>query len=184
VDSRESCHPLRQTNANNLESVFDGDIRNNATSSTFYDERLPSQQISSNPSLPVLLDAIQEEARQLRSQISRVTTISTVLSILERLMELSSSITNKIRFFGSDYELRFEAAELFEYVWGISKMAVCRWEEIEGSSFNNTSLRAVQYAYETLPVFINLEIYEHLEMMEHILILIINTVKNCHAHRQ
>ncbi len=99
-------------------------------------------------------------------------------------MELSSSITNKIRFFGSDYELRFEAAELFEYVWGISKMAVCRWEEIEGSSFNNTSLRAVQYAYETLPVFINLEIYEHLEMMEHILILIINTVKNCHAHRQ
>ena len=100
-------------------------------------------------------------------------------------MELSSSIANKIRFFGSDYELRSDAAELFEYVWGISKMAVCRWEEMEGSMSNsNTFLRAVQYAYETLPVFINLEIYEHLEMMEHILILIINTVKNCHAHRQ
>jgi hypothetical protein len=175
---------LRQTNARNLESDCVRDIRDNATSSTFYVERLSSQQISSNPSLPVLLDAIQEEARQLRSQISRVTTISTVLSILERLMELSSSITNKIRFFGSDYELRSDAAKLFEYVWGISKMAVCRWEEMEGSSFNNKILRAVQYAYETLPVFINLEIYEHLEMMEHILILIINTVKNCHAHRQ
>lgn len=132
----------------------------------------------SNQSLPVLTNAIREEVRQLKSWILPAAPISSKLSLLGRLLELSATIANQIRGFMAD-EIRHEAAECLEYVWAASKMAVGRWEEMEDSMNRQTFLRAVQYAFAIYPVtLINLPM-NNLEIMRHIMLLIINTVKNC-----
>ena len=158
------------------ENVEFVEMGNNSISPTSSVEHPPSQRLSS---LPVLATPIHEEARKLRSQILLATTLPTVLSLLERLLDLCASIMYQIRC-SMEVEVRYQAIECFEYVWGASKMAVGRWRDmVEGSRDRNTFLRAVQYAYEILPVFISLEISEHLEMVEHVMLLVINTVKNC-----
>jgi hypothetical protein len=80
-----------------------------------------AEQLLSSLSQPVLttpsqrLNLIHEEAHHLRSQISLSTTLPTVLSQLERLLELSASIVREIR--GSvAVEVRSRAIECFDYV--------------------------------------------------------------------
>ena len=72
-----------------------------------------SQPVLTTPSQR--LNSIHEEARHLGSQISLSTTLSAVLSRLERLLELSASIVRKIR--GSvAVEVRSRSIECFDYV--------------------------------------------------------------------
>lgn len=140
----------------------------------------PTQQlfsIFSTPSHQLMINSIQEEARQLRTQSAQVTTLSDLMPLLERLLELSASITNRIRGV-MDVEARSQATECLEYVWNASKTAIVRWEDLKGRTNRDNSLNAVQYAYGTLPVFINWEQSKHLEMVENVLILSLNTVKN------
>lgn len=82
-----------------------------------------------------------------------------------------------------EVEVRYKAIECFEYVWGASKIAVGRWGDmVETSMDRNTFLKAVQYAYEILPVFVSLEINEHLEMVENVMLLALNTVRTANIH--
>lgn len=154
------------------------DATSSASSVARVDQRFSSlsRPVGTTPSH--WLNSIHEEARLLRAKISLATTIHAALSLLERLLELAASITIEIR--GSvEVEFRSQAIECFEYVWGTSKMAVSSCEEMDGSIENNSFLKAVEYAYQTLPVFIRWEKSKHLEMVEHVILLTINTVKNC-----
>ena len=120
---------------------------------------------------------IHDEARQLRAQIPMTITVSKLLPLLERLLEMCSSIMTFIR--GAvEIEARFRAIECFEFVWNISKIAFVRWEDLKGATDRNTWFNAVEFAYRILPVFLDLEKDEHLNMTEHIILLIINVVKN------
>lgn len=151
-------------------------MRKNLISSTSSDDHPPSQRFSL---LPVLATPIHEEARKLKSEVLLATTLPVVLSLLERLLDLSASIMHQIRI-SMEGEVRHKAIECFEYVWSASKIAVGRWRDmVETSMDRNTFLRAVQYAYKILPVFFSLEINEHLEMVENVMLLALNTVKNC-----
>jgi hypothetical protein len=151
-------------------------MRKNLISSTSSDDHPPSQRFSL---LPVLATPIHEEARKLKSEVLLATTLPVVLSLLERLLDLSASIMHQIRI-SMEVEVRHKAIECFEYVWSASKIAVGRWRDmVETSMDRNTFLRAVQYAYKILPVFFSLEINEHLEMVENVMLLALNTVKNC-----
>ncbi|KAK4036539.1 hypothetical protein OUZ56_028590 [Daphnia magna] len=149
-------------------------------------ESAPSRNADSTsqfPSIPLtpshllMINSIQEEARKLRSQTALVMTVSALLPLLERLLELSSSIANRIRG-AMEAEAIPHAIECLEYVWSASKAAILRWEDLKGRSSRDTSLIAVQYAYGTLPVFTNWEQSKHLEMLESIVVLTLNTVKN------
>jgi hypothetical protein len=180
----DAHYNLRQKNANISDNFLDMELRIDATSpapSVPRAEQLLSslsQPVSTNPSQR--LNSIHEEARHLRSQISLSTKLSTVLSQLERFLELSASIVREIR--GSvAVEVHSQAIECFDYVWCASKMAVYRWEDMEGSTGGNSFIRAVKYAYTTLPIFIKWEKKEHIEIVEHIILLSVNTVKNCQA---
>ncbi|XP_046438095.1 histone-lysine N-methyltransferase PRDM16-like isoform X3 [Daphnia pulex] len=175
-----------QENITDLENVVDMEVRSDdssSPSSVVGVEPPDLHPLSSSQSRPVgatpshRLNSIQEEARQLRTQISPSTTLSGILSLLERLLELSASTTIEIRD-SVKFEMRSQAIECFEYLWSASKMAVCVWEDIEGSMESNPSLKAVQYAYELLPTFIKWHKIKHLEMVGHIILLSINTVKN------
>ena len=175
-----------QENITDLENVVDMEVRSDDSSSPSSVVGVEPPDVhppSSSQSRPVWatpshrLNSIQEEARQLRAQISPSTTISGILSLLERLLELSASTTIEIRD-SVKFEMRSQAIECFEYLWSASKMAVCVWEDIEGSMESNPSLKAVQYAYELLPTFIKWHKIKHLEMVGHIILLSINTVKN------
>ena len=78
-------------------------------------------------------------------------------------MELPASIVKEIR--GSvAVEVRSQAIECFDYVQYVSKMAVWRWKDMEGSTESIFFLRAVRYACTTLPV-IKWEEKEHFEMV-------------------
>lgn len=175
-----------QENITDLENVVDMEVRSDDSSSSSSVVGVEPPDLhppSSSQSRPVgatpshRLNSIQEEARQLRAQISPSTTLSGILSLLERLLELSASTTIEIRD-SVKFEMRSQAIECFEYLWSASKMAVCVWEDIEGSMESNPSLKAVQYAYELLPTFIKWHKIKHLEMVGHIILLSINTVKN------
>lgn len=121
---------------------------------------------------------MHDEARILRTQILITMSVSKLLPLLGRLLEICSSIMNLIRG-AMDIEVRFRAIECFEFVWNVSKIAIVRWEDLQGPADRNTSFNAVQYAYTMLPVFLDLEKDEHLEMTEHIILLIIDIVKDC-----
>ncbi|KAI9551693.1 hypothetical protein GHT06_022029 [Daphnia sinensis] len=123
------------------------------------------------------IDSIYEEARLLRSQASQVQTVPSLLPLLLRLLELSSSTTKQIRA-TLEVEVRSRAIECSEYVWNASKMAIIRWDQLENATNRDTFLNAIRYAFGTLPVFINLEKKEHLEMLESVILLSFNTVKN------
>jgi len=58
-------------------------------------------------------------------------------------------------------------------VWNISKKAFVRWEDLKGATDRNTRFNAVKFAYTILPVFLDLEKDEHLNMTEHIILIII-----------
>ena len=74
-------------------------------------------------------------------------------------------------------EVRSQAIECFDYVWCASKMAVCRWEDMVGSTESKSFLRAVRYPCTTLPVFIKWEKRERFEVVKHVIFL--TSVKNC-----
>jgi hypothetical protein len=57
-------------------------------------------------------------------------------------------------------------------------MAILRWEDLKGRTNHDSYLNAVQFAYGTLPVFTSWEQRKHLEMLENIVLLSLNTVKN------
>lgn len=124
-----------------------------------------------------MINSIQEEARQLRTQTTQVSTLSGLMPLLERLLELSATITSRIRGV-MDVQERSQAVECLEYVWNASKTAIVRWEDLKGRTNRDGLLNAVQYAYGTLPVFINWEQSKHLEMLENVTLLSLNTVKN------
>lgn len=162
VNSRESSH----------------NWRHDVVGSPTIDVEHPfSQGLSSSQSLQVLSNAIREEARQLRSQILLASTISAVLSLLERLLELSTSTTDQIRV-SVDGEPRSQAVECFKYVWGTSELAVLRWKYVDDSTNRKSFLRAVQYAFSIFPAVSYSEMNKYLEIMENIILLIINTVRN------
>lgn len=100
------------------------------------------------------------------------------MPLLERLLELSASIAVKIR--GVDVEARPRAVECLEYVWNATKTAIIRWEDLKNRATRDKFLCAIQYAYGTLPVFINWDKPTHLEMLENAIELCLNTVKNWH----
>ena len=77
-----------------------------------------------------------------------------------------------------EVEARSRAVESLEYVWNASKMAIVRWEDIKGSTSRDPYLKAIQYAYGTLPVFTNWEQNKHLEMLESVILLSSSAVKN------
>ncbi|KAI9551733.1 hypothetical protein GHT06_022069 [Daphnia sinensis] len=129
------------------------------------------------PSHLMMINSIQEEARKLRSQTALVMTVSALLPLLERLLELSSSIANRIRG-AMEPEAIPHAIECLEYVWNATKVAIVRWEDLKGRSTRDPYLAAVQYAYGTLPVFTTWEQSKHLEMLENVVMLILNTVKS------
>ncbi|XP_057379346.1 uncharacterized protein LOC130701400 isoform X2 [Daphnia carinata] len=137
--------------------------------------QLPSR--ASIPSHLLMINSIQEEARKLRSQTALVMTVSALLPLLERLLELSGSIANRIRG-AMEPDTIPHALECLEYVWHASKVAIVRWEDLKGRSTRDPCLSAVQYAYGTLPVFTNWEQSKHLEMLEHVVLLTHNAVKN------
>ena len=121
--------------------------------------------------------SIHVEARQIRAQIPLAMTISAVLSLLQRLLEMSCSLTNLMRE-EMGVESRSQTIESFEYVWNTSKVAVVRWEDLKGLMNHDTSLNAVKYAYGTLPLFNDWEKSDHIEILENVILLIVNTVKN------
>lgn len=123
------------------------------------------------------LDSAQDEARQIRSQISMLTTVPALLPLLERLLELSTSIAKHIPK-AIRKEVRFQVIECLEYLLHTTRMVIVRWEDLIGLMYRDTSLNAIQYAYRTLPIFINWEKNEHLEMLDNVLLLIFHTVKN------
>jgi hypothetical protein len=77
-----------------------------------------------------------------------------------------------------EVESRSQTIESFEYVWNTSKVAVVRWEDLKGLMNHDTSLNAVKYAYGTLPLFNDWEKSDHIEILENVILLIVNTVKN------
>ncbi|XP_059353291.1 zinc finger protein 33A-like [Daphnia carinata] len=123
------------------------------------------------------IDSIYEEARLLRSQASLVQTVPSLLPLLLRLLELSSSAMNQLRAI-QEVEVRSRTIECFEYVWNASKIAIIRWDHLKNAMNRDTLLNAIRYAFGTLPVFINIEKNEHLEMLESVVLLSFNTVKN------
>ena len=129
------------------------------------------------PESTVVINPIHDEARQLRAQIALAMTVSAVLPPLQRLLEMSCFLTNLIRE-TTDVDARCHTIESFEYVWNTSKIAVVRWEDLKGLTNYDTSLNAVRYAYGTLPLLSNWEKSDHLEMLENVILLISNTVKN------
>ncbi|XP_046438813.1 myoneurin-like isoform X1 [Daphnia pulex] len=174
--SYTSINNVVDNSSHHSENVESVEMRKNLISSTSSDDHPPSQRFSL---LPVLATPIHEEARKLKSEVLLATTLPVVLSLLERLLDLSASIMHQIRI-SIEVEVRHKAIECFEYVWSASKIAVGRWRDmVETSMDRNTFLRAVQYAYKILPVFFSLEINEHLEMVENVMLLALNTVKNC-----
>lgn len=138
-----------------------------------------SQSLSllSTPSHLLMINSIFDEARQLKSRTGQVMSMSALLPLLERLLELVASIANRIR--GTmEVEAISQATECLDYVWTASKMAILRWEDLKGRSNCDTFLNAVQFAYGTLPVFTSWEQRKHLEMLENVVLLSLNTVKN------
>lgn len=129
------------------------------------------------PGSKMAISPIHDEARQLRAQISLAMTVSAVLPLLQRLLEMSCYLTNLIRE-STEADFRCHSIESFEYVWNTTKIAVVRWEDLKGLTNQDTSLNAVRYAYGTLPLFSNWEKLDHLEMLGNVILLIINTVKN------
>ncbi|XP_057379396.1 zinc finger protein 91-like [Daphnia carinata] len=123
------------------------------------------------------LNAVQDEARKIKSQSSMLTSVPALLPLLERLLELSACIAKKIPK-AIKKEVRLQYAECLEYLLHTIKMVIVRWEDLIGLMYRDTSLNAIQYAYGTLPIFTNWEKNEHLQMLENILLLILNTVKN------
>jgi hypothetical protein len=167
VDRREFSHNLRL-------DVVDTD---NATSSTLAAKHPSQLLLSSSQPLLVFSNAIREEAYHLRSQILLASTISDVLSLLERLLELAVSIASKIRV-SIEGDVRSQVVECFKYVWNTSELAVLRWKYVDDSMNRNSFFRAVQYAFTIFPAVSNLVMNQHLEIMEHLMLLIINTVRN------
>lgn len=124
-----------------------------------------------------MINSIHDEARHLRTQTTQVPNLPKLLPILERILELSASITNRIR--GTiEVEARSHAIECLEYVWNAFKTAIVRWEDLKGRSNRDPFLSAIQYAYGSLPVFTTWEQSKHLEMLENVILLCLNTVKN------
>lgn len=109
--------------------------------------------------------------------MSVLTSIPTLLPFLERLLELSASIANRIPR-AIEKDVRFEAVECLEYLLSTTRMSIIRWEDLIGRTARDAALSAIVYVYGTLPVFVNWEKHEHLEMLENIILLILNTVKN------
>ncbi len=167
MDRREFSHNLRL-------DVIDTD---NATSSTLAAKHPSQLLLSSSQPLLVFSNAIREEAYRLRSQILLASTISDVLSLLERLLELAVSIASKIRV-SVEGDVRSQVVECFKYVWNTSELAVLRWKYVDDSMNRNSFFRAVQYAFTIFPAVSNLVMNQHLEIMEHLMLLIINTVRN------
>lgn len=124
-----------------------------------------------------MINSIQEEARQLRTQTTQVSTLSGLIPLLERLLDLMATITSRIRGV-MDVEARSQAIECLEYVYNASKTTILRWEDLKGRTNRDSLLNAVQYAYGTLPVWSNWEQNKHLEMLENVTLLCLNTVKN------
>lgn len=106
-----------------------------------------------------------------------LTTVPALLPLLERLLELSTSIAKHIPK-AIRKEVRFQVIECLEYLLHTTRMVIVRWEDLIGLMYRDTSLNAIQYAYRTLPIFINWEKNEHLEMLDNVLLLIFHTVKN------
>lgn len=123
------------------------------------------------------INAIHSEASQLRKETAQAMSISEVLPLLDRLLDLSSSIVTGIRG-AMEVEARSRAVECLEYVWNASKIAIVRWEDIKGRASRDPYLAAIQYAYGTLPVFTNWEQNKHLEMLENVILLSASAVKN------
>nr|CAH0104818.1 unnamed protein product [Daphnia galeata] len=167
VDRREFSHNLRL-------DVVDTD---NATSSTLAAKHPSQLLLSSSQPLLVFSNAIREEAYHLRSQILLASTISDVLSLLERLLELAVSIASKIRV-SVEGDVLSQVVECFKYVWNTSELAVLRWKYVDDSMNRNSFFRAVQYAFTIFPAVSNLVMNQHLEIMEHLMLLITNTVRN------
>lgn len=138
-----------------------------------------SQSLSllSTPSHLLMINSIFDEARQLKLQIGQVITMSALLPLLERLLELVGSIANRIR--GTmEVEAISQATECLDYAWNASKTAIIRWEELKGRSIHDNSLNAIQFVYGTLPIFASWEQRKHLELLENVVLLCLNTVKN------
>lgn len=143
------------------------------------DSTSQSMSLLTTPSHLLMINSMYDEARKLRSQTAEAITVSALLPLLERLLELSSSMTNRIRA-TMEVEAISHAIECLEYIWNASKVAIVRWEDLRGRSNRDTYLDAVQYAYGTLPIFTNWEQSKHLEMLENVIVLSVNAVKNWH----
>lgn len=135
---------------------------------------------SSNKLLPLSdqpIKFIHEETRQIRSQTLLAMTVSNLMPLLKRLLTLSSSIIKRIRE-KKEIDTCSQIIETFEYVWNTYKMVIVRWKDLKGPMIQDASLTSIQNSYGTLPVFINWEKSEHLEILENAIVLSLNTVNN------
>ena len=57
-------------------------------------------------------------------------------------------------------------------------MVIVRWEVLKGHVSQDSSLSLIQNSHGTLPVFINWEKSEHLELLENAIVLSLNTVNH------
>lgn len=124
-----------------------------------------------------------DEARKLRARATQSSSLKELLPVLERILDMMTGITMRMRGLVGvcppfDLEARATTVECLEFVWSSSKSAILRWEDLKGRTTRDASLSAVQYAYGGLPVFVNWEDSKHLDMVESVVVLCKNTVKN------
>lgn len=130
--------------------------------------------------VPAKLEAVQEEARKLRRQSEQVQTLKDLMPVLVRVLELGAALSERTRSLGTtdrdDQDERSNHIEVLEYVFNVAKNGIVRWEKMKSNS-RDPHLVAVQYAYSTLPMFINWEQSKDLEMVENVIILFLNTTR-------
>ena len=133
--------------------------------------------------VPAKLEAVQEEARKLRRQSEQAQTLKDLMPVLVRVLELGAALAERTRSFSStdrgDQDERSNHIEVLEYVWNVSKKGISRWEEMKSS--RDSLLLAVQYAYSTLPMFMDWDKAKDLESAENVIILSLNSARRWSA---
>lgn len=113
--------------------------------------------------------------------------LTDLLPVLERILDMMTAITVRMRSYvvcsSPDPTIRAHTVECLEFIWSSSKSAIVRWDDLKRGAEAH-ALKAVQYAYGSLPVFVNWEDLKHLDMVESVVLLSKCTVKHSSSYNR
>ncbi len=103
-----------------------------------------------------------------------MTSVTDLLGLLGKILEQALTLSEHLGSLTERSDRRL-VSESLETVWGASKHAIVRWQEL--ADLQGSYLLAVQYAYRTVPVFINWDNSDHISVVDHVIRLTYATVR-------